>query len=151
MGKAQIKPHFVAWSLLEPISIPVALGPLGSLPRGLYNGINGLEHGEGWVPDPFLPPLAHRKPEIRSLTGPFFFLFQRGSAMPSDFQRLALRPKSVSERPVSLSIRLSSKSRRIQKMTHFQCVGGIELRRSCRGIVCSRCERRHPKAAWLCG
>jgi hypothetical protein len=33
---------------------------------------------------------------MRSLTGPFFFLFQRGLARPSDFQRLAVGPKSVS-------------------------------------------------------
>ena len=68
----------------------------------------------------FAPPLAHRKPEMRSLMGPFFFWFQRGLARPSDFRRLAMWPKSVSERPASLSIRPSSKSRRIQKVTHFQ-------------------------------
>jgi hypothetical protein len=38
-----------------------------------------------WVRIPPLPPLAHRKPEMRSLVGPFFFLFQRGLAKSSDF------------------------------------------------------------------
>ena len=99
----------------------------------------------------FAPPLAHRKPEMRSLMGPFFFLFQSGLARPSDFRRLAFRPKLVSEGPASLSIRPSSKSRRIQKVTLFQCFAEISLRRSCRRSVCSRCEQRHPKAAWLCG
>ena len=54
---------------------------------------------------PSTPPLERCKPEMRSLTGPFFFLFQRGLARPSDFRRLAFRPKSVSEAPASLSIR----------------------------------------------
>jgi hypothetical protein len=67
---------------------------------------------------------------MRSLRGPFFFLFQRGLARPSDFRRLAFPPKLVSERPASLSIRPSWKSRRIQKVTHFQYVGEIELHRS---------------------
>ena len=86
-----------------------------------------------WAPlvlNPLGPPLVHREPETRSLMGPFFFWFQRGLAMPSDFQRLAFPPKSVSERPASLSIRPSWKARRIQKVTHFQYVGEIELRRS---------------------
>lgn len=77
MGKAQIKPHFVAWSLLEPISIPVALGPLGSLPRILKNEINGLAHGEGWISDPFPPPLALEKPFSPSGCGRIFLLFSR--------------------------------------------------------------------------
>ena len=85
--------------------------------------------GESWLPAPLPPPLAHSKPEMRSLTGPFFFLFQRGLARPSDFWRLAVWPKSVSERPASLSIRPSPKSRRIQKMTLFQSVAEVELRR----------------------
>jgi hypothetical protein len=80
--------------------------------------------------DPSAPPLAHREPEMRSLEGPFFFLFQRDLARPSDFRRLVLGPKLVSERPASLSIRPSSKSRRIQKVTFFQCIGEIVLRRS---------------------
>lgn len=62
--------------------------------------------------------------------GPFFFLFQRGLARPSDFRRLAISSKSVSERPASLSIRPSPKSRRIQKITRFQNVGEIEMRHS---------------------
>jgi len=62
--------------------------------------------------------------------GLFFFLFQRGLAMLSDFRRLAFRPRSVSEHPASLSIRPSFKSRRIQKLMIFQYVGEIELRRS---------------------
>ena len=61
--------------------------------------------------------------------GPFFFLFQRGLAKPSDFQRLAFRSKSVSERPASLSTRPSPKSRRIQKVTDFQSLGKSGLRR----------------------
>jgi hypothetical protein len=83
-----------------------------------------------WVRIPPLPPLAHRKPEMSSLTGPFFFLFQRGLARPSDFRRLTFPPKSVSERLASLSIRPSPKSRRILKMSHFHSVGGKKLRRS---------------------
>ena len=79
---------------------------------------------------PSTPPLAHRKPEMRSLTGPFFFLFQRGLAKPADLRRIGDGPKSVSQRPASLSIRPSWKSRRIRKVTHFQYVGEIELRRS---------------------
>jgi hypothetical protein len=62
--------------------------------------------------------------------GAFFLLFQRDSAKPSDFRRLMLGPKSVSEHPVSLSIRPLPKSRRIQKVSHFQWVDEIELRRS---------------------
>jgi len=62
--------------------------------------------------------------------GPFFFLFQRGLAEQSDFRRLAIQPKSVSEAPTSLSIRPSSKSRRIQKVKLFQTVAEVELRRS---------------------
>ena len=30
----------------------------------------------------------------------------------------------------------------------FQCVGEIEMRRSCSRFVCSRCEQIHLKAAW---
>jgi hypothetical protein len=56
--------------------------------------------GEGWELDSLPPPLADCKPETRSQTGPFFFLFQRGLAEQSDFRRLALQPKSVSEAPV---------------------------------------------------
>jgi hypothetical protein len=67
---------------------------------------------------------------MRSLTGPFFFLFQRGLARPSELRRLAVVPKSVSERSASLSIRPSFKSRRIKKVKHFQVVVEIELRRS---------------------
>lgn len=33
--------------------------------------INGLRGRERWIPDPFPPPLAHCKPENRSLAGPF--------------------------------------------------------------------------------
>jgi hypothetical protein len=76
------------------------------------------------------PPLAHREPETRSLMGAFFFLFQRGLPMPSDLQRLAFPPKSVSERPGSLSIRPSWKSRRIQKVTVLQMLRENGLRRS---------------------
>jgi len=68
---------------------------------------------EGWITGPSPPPLAHCKPEMRSLVGPFFFLFQRGLARPSDFRRLTFPPKSVSECPASLSIRPLPKSRRI--------------------------------------
>jgi hypothetical protein len=67
---------------------------------------------------------------MRSLTGPFFFLFQRGLAEQSDFRRLVFPPKSVSERPASLSTRPSWKSRRIQKVTSFQRFDEIQLRRS---------------------
>jgi hypothetical protein len=76
------------------------------------------------------PPRAHRKPERRSLAEPFLLLLQMGLARPSDLRRLAFSPKSVSERPASLSIRPSWKSRRIQKVTRFQYAGEIELRRS---------------------
>jgi hypothetical protein len=85
---------------------------------------------EGSLPEPSPPPLAYRKPEMRSLKGPFFFLFQRVLARPSDFRRLAFRPKSVSEAPASLSIRPSPRSRRIQKVYYFQYVDEIKLRRS---------------------
>ena len=78
---------------------------------------------------PSTPPLAHLKPEMRRLTGHFFFLSQRGLAGPSDFRRLAFRPNSVSERPASLSIRPSPESRRIQKVYNFQNVVEIEPRR----------------------
>jgi hypothetical protein len=122
--------------------------PLHRPPRGEFYV---RKNRERWMSDPSAPPLAHRKPEMRSLMGPFFFLFQSGLARPSDFRRLAFRPKLVSEGPASLSIRPSSKSRRIQKVTLFQCFAEISLRRSCRRSVCSRCEQRHPKAAWLCG
>jgi hypothetical protein len=37
---------------------------------------------ESWEPKSFAPPLAHRKPEMRSLRGPFFFLFQKGFSEP---------------------------------------------------------------------
>ena len=60
----------------------------------------------------------------------FFSLFQRGLARPSDFRRLTARPKLVSERPASLSIRPSPKSRRIQKFTPFQILVKNGLRRS---------------------
>ena len=79
---------------------------------------------------PSAPPLAHCKPKTRPQCGPFFFLSQRGLAKLADFRRLAVGSKSVSERPASLSIRPSWKSRRIKKVTHFQHVGEIELRRS---------------------
>ena len=98
----------------------------------------------------FPPPPTIRKPEMRSLAGPFFFLVQRGLAMPSDFRRLVVRPKSFSERPAALSTRLSTKSRRIQKQAYFQVLAENRLRCSLSGFVCSRCEQRHPKAAWLC-
>ena len=96
----------------------------------LKRALAASDTGESWVPGWLPPPLAHRKPEMRSLMGPFFFLFQSGLARPSDFRRLAFRPKLVSEGPASLSIRPSSKSRRIQKVTFFQCIGEIVLRRS---------------------
>jgi len=32
--------------------------------------------GESWEPESLPPPLAHRKPEIRSLLGPFSFCFK---------------------------------------------------------------------------
>src|SRR6056297_2819560 len=67
----------------------------------------GVRESVPWVRIPPPPPLAHRKTEMRSLTGLFFFLFQRGLVRPSDFRRLAFPPKSVSERPASLSIRPS--------------------------------------------
>jgi hypothetical protein len=62
--------------------------------------------------------------------GAFFFLVQRGLAGPSDFQRLGLWPKSVSERPASLSTRPSPKSRRIQKLSFFPMLVRNGLRRS---------------------
>jgi hypothetical protein len=74
---------------------------------------------EGSTAVAFPPPIAYREPETRSLTGPFFFLFQRGLVKPSDFRRLTAGKKSVSKRLASLSIRPSSKSRRIQNVTFF--------------------------------
>jgi hypothetical protein len=85
---------------------------------------------ESSFPAPVSPPLAHRKPEMKSLAGPFFFLFHRGLARPSDFRRLAFGSELVSESPASLSTRPSHKSRRIQKVTPFQHVVENELRRS---------------------
>ena len=111
-----------------PITGP--LGPVNFQTQTCINDYNDLIGREGSPPDPFPPPLAHCKPEIRSLTGPFFFLFQMGLAMLSDFRRLAFRPKSVSERSASLSIRPSSKSGRIKNINLFQYVVEIELRRS---------------------
>jgi hypothetical protein len=107
--------------------------------------------GESSRPVRFPPPLTHCKPEIRSLNGPFFFLFQSGLARLSDFRRLVFPPKSVSDRPWSLSIRPSPESRRIQNIYILQCVGEMGLRRGCSGFVRSRSKQRHPKAALLCG
>jgi len=67
---------------------------------------------------------------MRSLAGPFFFLVQRGLAMPSDIRRLVVWPKSVSERPASLSTRPSPKSRRIKKWLSFQLLAENGLRRN---------------------
>ena len=76
------------------------------------------------------PPLAHYKPETRPQHGPFFFLFQRGLAEPSDFRRLAVGPKLVSERPASPFTRPSPKSRRTQNCLFFQVLAKKGLRRS---------------------
>ena len=81
--------------------------------------------GESWARELSAPPQTNREPETRSLTGPFFFLFQKGLTRPSDFWRLTAGPKSVSERPASLSTRPSPKSRRIKDVTYFQYLGGI--------------------------
>ena len=105
---------------------------------------------ESWGSDQRPPPLTLAKTDDGPLWGPFFFLFQRGLARPSDFRRLVVRPKSFSERPAALSTRLSTKSRRIQKQAYFQVLAENRLRCSLSGFVCSRCEQRHPKAAWLC-
>ena len=118
--------------------------PLEPLPRIGLNAQNGevaeWSKAHAWkvcrrgtvsrVRIPIDPPLAHSKPDMRSLTGPLFFLFQRGLARPSDFWRLAVWPKSVSERPASLSIRPSSKSRRSQKVTPFPMLAENGLRLS---------------------
>jgi hypothetical protein len=84
---------------------------------------------EGSTAVAFPPPHSNREPKTRPLTGPFFFLFQRSLAEPSDFWRLGDGPKSVSERPASLSTRPSPKLRRIQKVTFFQPLGRSGLRR----------------------
>lgn len=102
---------------------------------------------EGWMLGPSPPPLSNREPDMRPLTGPFFFLFQRGLAKPSDLRRLAVSSKSVSERPASLSIRPSTKSRRVWNWSPFQTLGENGLRRSCGDFVRYRCKLRHPKAA----
>ena len=70
------------------------------------------DQGRAKLPPP--PPVAHRKPETRPSRGPFFFLFQRGLAKPPDFRRLAIASKLVSERPASLSVCPTSRSRRIK-------------------------------------
>ena len=103
---------------------------LGPWSFARYGRIEALSRHAPRVRISFAPPLAHCKPEMRSLTGPFFFLFQRGLAKPSDFRRLASGPKSVSERPASLSTRPSPKSRRIQKCLSFQVLAENRWRRS---------------------
>ena len=80
-------------------------------------------------------PHARRTPlenfhQIRDTTGPFFFLFQRCLAKPSDFRRLVAAPILVSERPASLFTRPSLISRRIQKCASFQMLAENGLRRS---------------------
>ena len=74
----------------------------------------------------FAPPLAHRKPEMRSLMGPFFFWFQRGLVIATALRRLAKYPKSVSEPALSLTDRPWPSEGRIQKVYYFQCFGVFE-------------------------
>ena len=78
----------------------------------------------------FPPPQTIREPETRPQCGPFFFLVQRGLTRPSDFRRLAVGPKLVSERPASPFTRPSPKSRRIQNYYSFQMLAENGLRRS---------------------
>ena len=106
--------------------------------------------GESSLHVSFPPPPTIRKPEMRSLAGPFFFLVQRGLAMPSDFRRLAVGPKSVSERLASLSTRPLPKSRRIQELTYFPMLVRNGLRRGSGGFGRYQNGQRHPKAARLC-
>ena len=70
----------------------------------------------------FPPPKTIREPITRSLTGLFFFLFQRGLAIATALQRLAKCAKLVSEPALSLTERPSTSEGRIQKVMHFQCV-----------------------------
>ena len=111
--------------------------------------INGLRPREGWTAVTFPPPQTIREPDVRSLTGPFFFLFQRGLAEPPDFWRLAFDRKMVFERPASLAIRPSLKSRRIQKATYFQILSGTGLRQICGRFDGCQDKWRHPRAAWF--
>ena len=60
--------------------------------------------------------------------GAFFFMCQRGLQGPSALRRLACRARSVSERPPSLSTRLSLSARRVQNPNRFQRTDGIALR-----------------------
>ena len=50
-------------------------GPAGSAPAGVQGMHAQMDAGccsrDGWTPVPFPPPLAHCKPENRSLAGPF--------------------------------------------------------------------------------
>ena len=71
---------------------------------------------------PVSPPQTIRDPETRPQCGPFFILVQRGLTSPSDFRRLVVGRKSVSERPASLFTHPSLKSRRIKKMRFFRCL-----------------------------
>ena len=72
------------------------------------------------------PPLAHRKPEMRSLMGPFFFLIQRGLVMVTALWRLPKRPKSVSERHLSLIDRPRLSEGRFQNSVQLQRLGDFE-------------------------
>ncbi len=83
---------------------------------------------EGSTAVAFPPPLAHCKPENRSLAGPFFFMCQRGLQEPSALRRRPGRARSVSERPASLSTRPSLSARRVQNPHRFQGTGGMALR-----------------------
>jgi len=71
---------------------------------------------ESWVPDPSPPPKTIREPIMRSLTGPFFFLFQRGLAIVTALQRLAKCAKLVSEPALSLTERPRSSVGRFKKV-----------------------------------
>lgn len=83
---------------------------------------------------PSCPPQTIREHETRPQRGPFFLLFQRGLATPSDFRRLDVSPKLVSERPASLFTRPSFKSRRIKKIAILSAIWRIwvapQLRRA---------------------
>jgi hypothetical protein len=82
----------------------------------------------GARPTPSATCISRTRDEVPN--GPFPFWFQRGLVRPSDVWRLAAWPNSVSERPTSLSIRPSPRSRRLIKVLEFQHVVEIEMRRS---------------------
>jgi hypothetical protein len=82
----------------------------------LLNEDNILLGGEGSTGVPFPPPQTNREPETRSLTGPFFFLFQKGLAIATALRRLSKCAKLVSERRLSLTNRPTAPEGRFQKV-----------------------------------